>query len=1315
VGRRIGSWLALSFSGAAALFFASEAPGGPVLPVQANLTINELATLVVTNTATETNAPAAGALTNTYIFTYANRSALLTDGWSFIATYPSGAPRDTEVTSGAVVSYDQSAHPGVLRIPCDVGDLWGSVNTSRNSLFRNLSSNWTTVQLALSFAPTVDYQQVHLAVYQDDDNYIQGGLAHNNALGGEVTTLIWEHKGQPSHYFTTLNSVNSIRLRLDHDLVAGSITHLYSLNGVSWNVLGTTSQTLVNPRLGIWVGGSPVPWTEGLASCDLQRLDVVVASGAPLVLTYSLVNPPAGAVIDANGVITWTPSDAQGPGTNVFTTVVTDNAQPPSSATNSFAIVINEVNTAPVLPAQPDVTLSLPATLTLTNTATDTDDPPNLLTYQLLVAPTNAVIDANGVITWTPSPAQAPSTNLFVTVVTDSNPLAANAQHLSATNSFTVVALEPPWPVLPAQTDRVVGGLTTLWVTNTATDSRVSVSQVLTHTFLFSYLNRAALLADGWSFVGTSPGGAARDTEITSGAVASYDQASHPGILRIPCDLGDLWGSANNTRNSLFHSLPAGWTSLQVALSFTATSNYHQAHLGLYQDDDNYLQVGLAYNSGRGLTMDLETGRRPNAFVRRPTSATDLRFRLDRDPANGSVAGYYSLDGTNWTLLGTTNQDFVNPRLALWTGSYGIPYTASSPVMDLRQLDISALTNVPTVLTYRLVDAPPGASIDDNGVITWTPAEAQVPSTNTITTVVTDNGVPSLSATNSFTVVVNAIHNGPVLPPQSNLTIEQYATLTVTNTALETDIPLPDLTYSLIGAPAGSAIDTNGIITWTPGAGQGHTTNTMTAVVTDNGVPPLSATNSFTVVVDEINVAPVLPGQADWTLAGQQSLIVTNTASAQDMPTVTLTYELTGPTGAVIDTNGVIAWTPAAEQVPSTNVFLTVVTDYNPWAVNAQYLSATNTFTVVVNPIRYGPVLPAQIDLTVDQYATLMVTNTALDTDLPVPGLIYSLAGAPAGATVNANGVILWTPGAGQGDTTNTITTVVIDPALPPLSATNSFTVVVNEINVAPVLPAQTDRNLFGQQALIVTNTATEPDMPPATLTYQLSGPAGAVIDTYGVIKWTPSVAQVPSTNVLTTVVTDYNPRAVNAQYLNATNSFTVVVNAIHNGPVLPPQSNLTIDQYATLAVTNTAFDLDLPPPVLTYGLVDAPDGAVIDSNGIITWTPTEWQSPSTNTITTVVTDEGVPSLSATNSFAVVVLGPPPPFQIASIVVSSNAVLVTWGAVAGRTYRLQFKGDPGQADWEDVLPDVLASGPTASMTNGLSGSAWRFYRVMLRN
>jgi uncharacterized repeat protein (TIGR01451 family) len=322
--------------------------------------------------------------------------------------------------------------------------------------------------------------------------------------------------------------------------------------------------------------------------------------------------------------------------------------------------------------------------------------------------------------------------------------------------------------------------------------------------------------------------------------------------------------------------------------------------------------------------------------------------------------------------------------------------------------------------------------------------------------------------------------------------------------------------------------------------------------------------------VSALNTPPMLPVLTDRTLTGQQALLVTNTASDADIPANSLSYQLTeAPAGAAIDTNGVITWAPTVAQVPGTNAFTTVVTDYNPWAANAQHLSATNSFRVVVNAIHNGPTLPAQTNLTIAELTTLTLTNTALDTDLPVLALTYSLVNPPAGLTISGNGVITWMPSEAQGPGTNTVTTIVTDNGGPPLSMTNSFVVVVNEINTPPVLPVQSDRTLTGQQALQVTNTASDADIPANSLSYQLTGaPAGAAIDTNGVITWTPTVAQVPGTNVFTTVVTDYNLWAVNAQHLSATNTFDVVVGA---APTAPEITSLNISN-GLIVITWTSY-----------------------------------------------------------------------------------------------------------------------------------------------
>ncbi len=331
-----------------AAFRPEVASQGLEMPVLTNMVVNEQGLLSITNAAAELNATIR--TTQTTLFTYANRSALVGDGWNFIATNSTGGPRNTETTSGAgVIQYAQSngTYGTVMRIPVDLGDLLGSLNSTTNTLFRSLSTNWLSMRMSLSLAPTVNYQQVHLGVYQNDDNYVEAGFTWNSGIGGEAVTLDAETNGVDQHYYTDVYwysggpdapPITNIFLRLDRNQITGNVDGFCSLDGVAWPFIGDFGQALTNARLCIWAGGSQVPYTIGLPVCDIRELDLDTANPPPAI-TYQLLSPSAGATINSRGVITWTPSVAQGLATYVLTTVATDAAAS-LNATNSFSVTV---------------------------------------------------------------------------------------------------------------------------------------------------------------------------------------------------------------------------------------------------------------------------------------------------------------------------------------------------------------------------------------------------------------------------------------------------------------------------------------------------------------------------------------------------------------------------------------------------------------------------------------------------------------------------------------------------------------------------------------------------------------------------------------------------------------------------------------------------------------------------------------------------------------------------------------------------------------------------------------------------------------
>jgi hypothetical protein len=138
------------------------------------------------------------------------------------------------------------------------------------------------------------------------------------------------------------------------------------------------------------------------------------------------------------------------------------------------------------------------------------------------------------------------------------------------------------------------------------------------------------------------------------------------------------------------------------------------------------------------------------------------------------------------------------------------------------------------------------------------------------------------------------VNSAPVLAAIPNQTVNEGTKLTLTASATDSDTPANLLTYSLDpGAPAGMTINSStGVLTWTPTESQGPNVSTITVRVTDNGVPPLSDTKSFSVRVNEVNSAPVLAVIANQTVNKGSTLTLTATATDSDLPANTLTYSL---------------------------------------------------------------------------------------------------------------------------------------------------------------------------------------------------------------------------------------------------------------------------------------------------------------------------------------------------------------------------------------------------------------------------------------
>ncbi|MBI5388491.1 MAG: hypothetical protein HZA90_27820 [Verrucomicrobia bacterium] len=201
---------------------------------------------------------------------------------------------------------------------------------------------------------------------------------------------------------------------------------------------------------------------------------------------------------------------------------------------------------------------------------------------------------------------------------------------------------------------------------------------------------------------------------------------------------------------------------------------------------------------------------------------------------------------------------------------------------------------------------------------------------------------------------------------------------------------------------------------------------------------------------------------------------------------------------------------------------------------------------------------------------------------------------------------------------------------------TPDATTIVTLSNRPPELPVLADQFVDEGREFTFTVAATDLDLPNDWLTFSLSGaPAGMSInpDT-GLIRWLTGEGHGPGTNPVTVIVRDNGLLA-----LSATSVVSVVVREVNTAPTLAPIANRTINEGFALAITNAATDPDRPANWLAYTLgPGAPLGATIDpATGVFSWRPTATQGPSTNQFAVIISDNGTPSLSATQQFTVIV------------------------------------------------------------------------------
>jgi hypothetical protein len=181
--------------------------------------------------------------------------------------------------------------------------------------------------------------------------------------------------------------------------------------------------------------------------------------------------------------------------------------------------------------------------------------------------------------------------------------------------------------------------------------------------------------------------------------------------------------------------------------------------------------------------------------------------------------------------------------------------------------------------------------------------------------------------------------------------------------------------------------------------------------------------------------------------------------------------------------------------------------------------------------------------------------------------------------------------------------------------------------------------------------------------------------------------------------------------YTNSVNVRLLTVGSPANSaPVLAAINDRTINVGVNLLVTNKASDADTPAQTLTYDLSLQPTNATIDAvSGVLHWRPLVSQANTTNPFSVVVTDNGLPNLSATQSFTVIVNPLTRPSVMGPSLADGQMGLTVNGQL-GPDYAVQTSSN--LLDWSTILVTNPAVMPFSWSTNAVSSPA-QFYRLQV--
>ncbi|OMH35344.1 putative Ig domain-containing protein [Motiliproteus sp. MSK22-1] len=362
------------------------------------------------------------------------------------------------------------------------------------------------------------------------------------------------------------------------------------------------------------------------------------------------------------------------------------------------------------------------------------------------------------------------------------------------------------------------------------------------------------------------------------------------------------------------------------------------------------------------------------------------------------------------------------------------------------------------VVEYILQTAPTGMSIDGGtGVISWVPINAQVGQQQVVVRAADTQG---LYDEQSFIVQVSNNNQPPQIVSTPAATGRELMTYRYQARAIDPD--LGDIVeFHLISGPSGVAIDSSGLLLWTPQTGQ-QGSHSVTINATDTA--GLTDQQQWQVTIVEQNHNPVITSVPETTVVAGQ--IWTYDVEATDANVSdTLTYMMSHMSGPSIDpTSGLITWPTSVDNMGEHDITVSVHDD--------QGGSAAQSFILNVVAENHPPQITSIANQSAPGEVLYEYDVEAADPN-PSDNLVYSLLSTGEGSEIDSQtGLVSWLPSAEYNSGSQAYNSQcrkpgpqpgVLDPVLKWHWSGSSIKPTFNQVMSSPVVAQLNDDNGDGE------------------------------------------------------------------------------------------------------------------------------------------------------------------------------------------------------------------------------------------------------------